>query len=111
MMKAAPGTTLPKIRKDMPPEAGRAESGGGFNVGYISANVARRRSFARMTDSVAPSPEVSASVNPAAVLREVLETRVARIEEEIALTERQYRQLQSRINQGQERRDAADAIW
>jgi len=64
-----------------------------------------------MTDSVAPSPEVSASVNPAVVLREVLETRVARIEEEIALIERQYRQLQTRINHSQERRDAADAIW
>ena len=64
-----------------------------------------------MTDSVAPSPEVSASVNPAVVLREVLETRVARIEEEIALIERQYPQLQRRINQSQERRDAADAIW
>src|SRR5450759_2308703 len=64
-----------------------------------------------MTDSVAPSPEVSASVNPAVVLREVLETRVARIEEEIALIERQYRQLHGRINQSQERRDAAEAIW
>jgi len=80
-------------------------------VGYISANVAQRRSFARMTDSVAPSPEVSASVNPAVVLREVLETRVARDEEEIALIERRYRQLQTRINQGQERRGAADATW
>lgn len=80
-------------------------------MGYISANVAQRRSFARMTDSVAPSPEVSASVNPAVVLREVLETRVARDEEEIALIERRYRQLQTRINQGQERRGAADATW
>ena len=80
-------------------------------MGYISANVAQRRSFARMTDSVAPSPEVSASVNPAVVLREVLETRVARDEEEIALLERRYRQLQTRINQGQERRGAADATW
>lgn len=64
-----------------------------------------------MTDSGAPSPEVSASAHPAVVLREVLESRVARVEEEIALIERQYRQLQQRINQGQERRDAADAIW
>jgi two-component system sensor histidine kinase DegS len=64
-----------------------------------------------MTDSVAPSSEVSASVNPAVVLREVLESRVARDEEEIALIERRYRQLQTRINQGQERCGAADATW
>jgi two-component system sensor histidine kinase DegS len=50
-------------------------------------------------------------VNPAAVLREVLEARVARIEEEIALIERHYRQLQGRIDQGRERRDAADSNW
>jgi two-component system sensor histidine kinase DegS len=64
-----------------------------------------------MTDSVAPSPEANPNVNPTAVLREVLEARVARIEEEIALIERHYRQLQGRINQSRERRDAADSTW
>jgi two-component system sensor histidine kinase DegS len=64
-----------------------------------------------MTDGVAPGSEASARVNPAGALREVLETRVARVEEEIALIERQYRQVQGLINHSQERRDAADASW
>ncbi len=69
-----------------------------------------------MTDSVAPSPDVGAGIAPdevaipALALREVLADRVIRIEEEIALIERQYRQLQTRINQYQERRDAAESV-
>ena len=69
-----------------------------------------------MTDSVAPSPDVGVSsepdqaANPAVALREMLADRIVRIEEEISLIERQYRQLQTRINQHQERRDAAESV-
>src|SRR5258708_839430 len=69
-----------------------------------------------MTDSDARSPDRGTESGPEEVavppvtLREVLANRVIRIEEEIALIERQYRQLQARINRHQERRDAAESV-
>ena len=63
-----------------------------------------------MTDSVAASQAINDSVNPTLRLREALEGRIAGVEEEISLVEARYRQLQTRINAGQERRDVADAI-
>src|SRR5258708_11009113 len=69
-----------------------------------------------MTDSVAPTPDMGTDIatdgasTPAITLRGVLADRVIRIEEEFSLIEGQYRTLQTRINQYQARRDAAEWV-
>ena len=57
-----------------------------------------------MSDAVAEEPG-SEVPNPARVLRQGMEARVTRIEDEVALIERQYRQLSSRIEEAAEQRD------
>lgn len=63
-----------------------------------------------MTDTAAASQGITDNANPAILLREVLETRITRIEEEIALVERQTGQLQTRMVECQERLDSAENI-
>ena len=64
-----------------------------------------------MSESPAAAPTSSAGgASPTEALREVLETQIARLEEEVGLVERRYRQLSSRIEQCQEARDGAESI-
>jgi two-component system sensor histidine kinase DegS len=63
-----------------------------------------------MADSVAENASsVTESVHPIDLLQEALETRIARHDEEVALVERQYRQLSKRIEDAQARIAATDA--
>ena len=53
-----------------------------------------------MADSVAETAaSVAETAHPVEVLRDALETRITRHDEEIALVERQYRQLSKRIEE------------
>ena len=63
-----------------------------------------------MTDAIVTNHEIGGSLNPAVKLREAIEGQVNRVSEEIAVVERQYRQLQTRIIEGQERRESAESI-
>jgi len=63
-----------------------------------------------MTDAIVTSDGGTGSGGPALRLREALERQASNVEQEIALIERLHRQLQTRINEGQERRESADAI-
>jgi two-component system sensor histidine kinase DegS len=63
-----------------------------------------------MTDDVATTHEGGDGDSPTLKLREAIEGQITRVDEEITLIERQYRQLQTRINASAERRDSAEAI-
>ena len=63
-----------------------------------------------MTEVIVTSQGVTDRGNPSLNLREAVEGQVNRVEAEIGLIERHYRQLQTRINAAQERRESADAI-
>ena len=63
-----------------------------------------------MADSVAENASsVTESVHPIDRLQEALQTRIARHDEEVALVERQYRQLSKRIEDAQARVEASGA--
>jgi two-component system sensor histidine kinase DegS len=64
---------------------------------------------AETSPSVAVGVDGAASIQPIDMLREALETRIARHDEEVVLVERQYRQISKRIEDAQARIDAADA--
>ena len=64
-----------------------------------------------MADSVAETAaSVAETAHPVEVLRDALETRIARHDEEVALVERQYRQLSKRIEDAKAKIDSADAV-
>jgi two-component system, NarL family, sensor histidine kinase DegS len=63
-----------------------------------------------MTDAIVTSDGGSDSGSPVLRLREAVEGQVNSVEQEIAIIERLYRQLQTRINEGQDRRESADSI-
>lgn len=63
-----------------------------------------------MMDTIVTSPESSDTGSPILKLREAIEGQLGRVDEQISVIERQYRQLQTRINAAQERRESAEAI-
>jgi two-component system sensor histidine kinase DegS len=63
-----------------------------------------------MTEAIVTSDGGADSGSPTLKLREAIEGQITRIEAEIGLIQHQYRQLQNRINEAQERRESAEAI-
>jgi two-component system sensor histidine kinase DegS len=63
-----------------------------------------------MTEAVVMTPQSDDRGSAGRKLREAMEAQVNRVEKEITLIEHQYLQLQTRLNDCQERLEAADAI-
>ncbi|MFN2462339.1 MAG: histidine kinase [Candidatus Dormibacteria bacterium] len=64
-----------------------------------------------MADSVAETAAfVAGTAHPVEILRDALETRIARHDEEVMLVERQYRQLSKRIEDAKAKIDTADNV-
>ncbi len=94
--------------KNGAPGVSFGDVGAAFNVGYISRAMAD--SVAENPPSVADSAPPDESIQPLDLLREALETRIARHDEEVVLVERMYRQVSKRIEDAQARMDGADAL-
>src|SRR5712692_5814341 len=76
-------------------------SGAASNVGYISRHaVADLFFYLDVTESEPAAGEETTAVE---LLRDALQTHIARIEEELALIDRQHRHLSARIEECRER--------